>query len=112
MMRSLSKWLLAGLVSISLGMVQMPAASKASASDGLLAIKSDIKTSLNQGIEFLRHSQKDGKWLNHPGVTALCLQAMFESHRQYNEKDGPWIREPMEYLLSVQQDDGAIYDPK
>ena len=108
-----SKWFLVGLLFACMtGSPVQGASSEAQASTGLLAIKSDLKASINQGVKFLRYVQKDGRWLNHPGVTSLCLQAIFGCHRNYNEKDGPWIREPMEYLLSTQQDDGAFYDPK
>lgn len=81
-------------------------------SANLMAIKSQLTASINQSVHFLRMAEKEGKWLNHPGVTALCLQGILGCYRQYNENDGPWIREPMNYLLQSQQKDGAFYDPK
>jgi squalene-hopene/tetraprenyl-beta-curcumene cyclase len=75
-------------------------------------LKSQLKDSINQAVHYLRKSQKEGAWLKHPGVTALCLQAIFGCYRGYDEKDGPWIRQPVEYLLSCQQSDGSFYDAK
>ena len=78
----------------------------------LSTLDSQLKESINQAVSYLRQAQKEGKWLNHPGVTALCLQSIFGCYRGYEEKDGPWIRQPMEYLLSCQQSDGAFFDAK
>jgi len=72
--------------------------------------KNSIKKSIDHGIAYLREQQKDGKWLNHPGVTSLCLMAMINSHRNYNRHDGPWMRNPLNYLVNSQHKDGAIYD--
>lgn len=72
--------------------------------------KGSIKKSVDHGIAYLREQQKDGKWLNHPGVTSLCLLAMVECHRNYNRHDGPWMRNPIDYLIKSQHKDGAIYD--
>lgn len=76
----------------------------------LKALKDEVKLACDNGVKYLRYAQKDGRWQNHPGVTALCLQAIFGSPRRYNEKDGPWVRLPLEYLLSMQQENGAFFD--
>ena len=70
----------------------------------------DLKSSINQAVHYLRHAQQDGRWMNHPGITALCLQAILNCHRKYNSKDGPWVRRPLEWLNSLQDESGAIYD--
>lgn len=75
-------------------------------------IRSSVKSSIDHGIRYLRSQQKDGVWLAHPGVTALCLQAFFTCPRKYNLLDGPFIRLPVEYLISKQDSEGAFYDPK
>lgn len=80
-------------------------------SQELKALKSDLKASINQSVQYLRDQQVDGKWMSHPGVTALALDAILGVYRGYEENDGPWIREPVNWLLSLQQEDGAIYDP-
>lgn len=86
--------------------------SSTALSPEFLQLKGELKKSINYGMKYLRYSQKGGTWLNHPGVTSLCLQAILSSHRQYRPTDGPWVREPIEYLLSMQQSSGAFYDPK
>ena len=77
----------------------------------LKELKADLKASINQSVQYLRDQQKEGKWMSHPGVTALALDAILGCYRGYEENDGPWIREPASWLLSLQQEDGAIYDP-
>jgi len=83
----------------------------AGASKELKSLKSELKASLNQSVQYLRDQQKDGKWMSHPGVTAIALDAILGCYRGYEENDGPWIRKPASWLISLQQDDGAIYDP-
>lgn len=74
-------------------------------------LKKDVKKSVDHGISYLRTQQKDGKWMNHPGVTSLCLMAKINCHRKYEYQDGPFMRTPLDYLLSLQQNDGGFYDP-
>lgn len=76
----------------------------------LKEIKGKVKKSIDHGVTFLKGQQKGGKWLNHPGVTSLCLLAMIKSPRNYNRLDGPWMRNPLEYIVKLQKKDGAIYD--
>lgn len=74
-------------------------------------LKSEIKGSVDAALAYLRTVQKDGKWMNNPGITALCLRAYLVSPRQYVVQDGPFLRKPMNWLISLQDEEGAVYDP-
>lgn len=76
------------------------------------ASKDEVKSSIDRGLKWLRTQREPGSGWNTfagPGITALVLTAYTESPRAYTEADGPFIREPVQYLLSCQQEDGGIY---
>jgi len=95
-----------------IGLLAMLQSETTQAPETLMELKPELRGSINQAVHYLRTVQKNGNWLNHPGVTALCLKSIFECYRQYNENDGPWLRMPLQYILSCQQHDGAFFDPK
>lgn len=60
-----------------------------------------------------QHNLADGtfgksKSAKMPGVVAMVVQALCDHPRGYRETDGPYITRPVKYLLSCQQDNGAI----
>lgn len=60
-----------------------------------------------------RHNLADGtfgksKSARMPGVVALVVTALCDHPRAYRESDGPYMSRPVKYLLSCQQDNGAI----
>ena len=70
-----------------------------------------LKASVDLGLKYLAFRQApNGSWHNYPGITALVVRALMESHRRYTEEDGPFVRKALAYLASVARPDGAIYD--
>jgi len=70
---------------------------------------------INGGIEYLLKNQDpDGGWSIHgafkPAITALVLKALVR-HPSF-PADSPVVKKGFDVLLSYQQPDGAIYDPK
>ncbi len=65
---------------------------------------------MDRGLKFL-HANRDerGGWRGHPGVTGIVVLAFMKSHRSYTEAE-PFVRRPIDYLLSLQKDNGAIYE--
>lgn len=98
------------------GMAEDKAAKTESAAPAIdSALKSEMKSSIDRGIRFLRQQQaENGRWQiqghDDPGTTALALTAMFLSPRAYTLDDGPFVRRPMEYLLSLVKENGGIYE--
>lgn len=85
---------------------------------GTATWKDRAKAASDEGIRFLRSRQsEDGKWgfrtpdgkfVPDVGITSLCLVAMMESPRAYNEGDGPFIRLAAEWIASQQNPDGSM----
>jgi len=101
-----------------------PAALAEDASADSPALAADVKArarkAIDKGLDYLRAAWDeqraaagDSKELTHwghPGLTALALTAFYRSPRNYRNEDGPFLREPFEYLLSIQRENGAIND--
>lgn len=102
------------MIFLALVLPGLSIAEKSSSASGLeKALKSEVKVRTDQAIQFLKDQQaKNGSWMNHPGITALCLQSFFTCPRSYNRLDGPFMRKPIDFLLSMQQKDGSFHDPK
>ena len=84
-------------------------ADEAKSSDIDPQIKKKVKKSVDHGLLFLRSTQTpEGHW-GHPGITALAAIAFMKSPRKYSDEDGPFIRRPIEFLLSIQKEDGGVY---
>ena len=95
-----------------------PAAEKQAPLDA--RTKKKVKKAIDRGLGFLRavwdeartersRPQDPTHW-GHPGFTALAMTAFYRAPRHYTNDDGPFLREPFEYLLSIQREDGAIND--
>lgn len=83
----------------------------ASAEQAKAEIEKKAKKSIDMGLKWLRSQQaEDGSYGNHPGVTAMVLQAFLLSHRKYREDDGPFVRRAVEYVVSMAKPNGAIFD--
>src|SRR6187401_2425303 len=98
MLRSISGWLLAGLVMFSL--------SAAQAADDLA--KTYEKT-VSKAIQFLSSSQADdGSYsaANGPGITALVTTGLLRHGRAPQD---PLVAKSLKYLETFVQDDGGIY---
>jgi squalene-hopene/tetraprenyl-beta-curcumene cyclase len=101
------RWVAVGVL-WALG-VAIPAAAQPKTLDRQLQER--IKAGIDLGLKYLAFKQApNGSWHNHPGTTALVVQALMESHRRYTEDDGPFVRKALAYLAGVARPDGAIYD--
>ena len=75
------------------------------------ALKNEIRESIDRGLRWLKDQQeKNGSYLNHPGMTALVATAFMRSPRHYNEEDGPFMKNAIKYLVSMAKPDGSIFD--
>ena len=82
-------------------------------------VKKAIKSAVDRGIKFIRTHQ-DGKSgavrfiagnekTAHPGLTGMALLCYLRSHRGYTMADGPFVGRALEWLVSLQKEDGSIY---
>jgi squalene-hopene/tetraprenyl-beta-curcumene cyclase len=69
-----------------------------------------LAQSVSRGVEYLKAQQKNGSWMSHPGITALCLRALVKASDEITPST-PWIEQGFAYLLSCQREDGAFVDP-
>jgi squalene-hopene/tetraprenyl-beta-curcumene cyclase len=85
-----------------------PEATEAPLVDKALVKKAEA--AVDRGLKFL-HDNRDAKgaWRSHPGVTGIVVLTFIKSHRNYTEAE-PFVRQPIQYLLSLQKEDGAIYE--
>jgi len=69
---------------------------------------------LEKGLALLRSKAVDGKWgppgKSDPGVTALVLTAFLERPGGPAEADRPLVDAGIAWLLTLQKEDGGIYD--
>ncbi len=78
--------------------------------------RGQVKQAIDRGCNYLIDNQNDNgsygrfDWPD-VGVTALVLQALAGSPRQYREGDGPFITKAVALLKANVQDDGGIYNP-
>jgi squalene-hopene/tetraprenyl-beta-curcumene cyclase len=84
----------------------------AEASQSFKDLLPELSKSRVLAVDYLKSSQKNGQWLRHPGVSALCLQAILGSDSSGSIKKQAWVRKAFDDLLSLQQDDGSFFDPK
>ncbi len=74
-------------------------------------LEAKAKKAIDRGLKWLRAQQaEDGSYGNHPGLTAIVLQAFLYSHRKYDESDGPFISRAVQYLVKLAKPNGAIFD--
>lgn len=60
----------------------------------------------SKAVDYLKSQRNDGAWMRHPGVTAICTQAIIEAH----DETPAWMEQSVALLLSYQQEDGAFFD--
>lgn len=65
------------------------------------------------GLQYLAKQQKDGRFgfMGHddPGITALALDAAVRTQKRLGEPRPAWIDAGLDYLVSLQKKNGAIY---
>lgn len=80
-----------------------------------------IKAAEDKAVKFLRSHQDRQTGAvgvmkpvtaetRHPGVTAMVVLGYLGCHRGYETEQAPFIRQALEWLVSLQKDDGAIYE--
>lgn len=71
-----------------------------------------VLASIDKGLEWLETQQgEDGLFADHPGMTALVLTAFLRHpHKKYSDEKHPFIQKAIDQLISMQQENGAIYD--
>ena len=84
---------------------QQPAAASLSA-----ATRQKLVASLNKGAAFLHQQQKpDGKFDNHPGITAMAAAALLRQPGQ-RDKELATVGKTLDFLKSLAKPDGGIYE--
>lgn len=74
-------------------------------------LRDEIHARIDRALKYVSFKQaKNGSWNHYPGITALVVHAMMDSHRHYTEEDGPFLKRALQYLASMAKPDGAIYD--
>jgi squalene-hopene/tetraprenyl-beta-curcumene cyclase len=74
------------------------------------ATRQQLIASLNKGAAFVAAQQKaDGKYDNHPGITAMAAAALLKMPGQH-DKQLPPASKALDYLKSLAKPDGGIYE--
>ena len=74
------------------------------------ATRQQLIASLNKGAAFVAAQQKaDGKYDNHPGITAMAAAALLKMPGQH-DKQLPAAGKALDYLKSLAKPDGGIYE--
>jgi squalene-hopene/tetraprenyl-beta-curcumene cyclase len=74
------------------------------------ATRQQLMVSLNKGSAFIAAQQKpDGKYDNHPGITAMAAAALLKVPGQH-DKQLPAAGKALDYLKSLAKPDGGIYE--
>ena len=74
------------------------------------ATREKLVASLNRGAAFLaKQQQPDGKYDNHPGITAMAAAALLKMPGQH-DKQLPAAGKALDYLKSLAKPDGGIYE--
>ena len=75
------------------------------------ALLDEAFTSIQRGVNYLTDEQeKDGSWIHHPAVTALCVMALHNSGANENpevRKDA--VKRGRKFILKFVQKDGSIW---
>ena len=65
------------------------------------------------GLAFLAANQEDGRFgfggFADPGISALCLSAVVRASRLLDREPPAYVEKGLDYLLSLQKDDGSIF---
>jgi squalene-hopene/tetraprenyl-beta-curcumene cyclase len=99
--------LIAGAVALS---AQQPAAK--AVSGGLSAeTRQKLMDSLNKAESYLRQQQQpDGRWENHPGITALVVTALLRQPGKTKAAQMPVVTKALDSLVALAKPDGGIYE--
>ena len=88
----------------------LPAAAVAQGTGLSPATRQQLTASLNKGAAFIAAQQKpDGKYDNHPGITAMAAAALLKMPGQH-DKQLPAASKALDYLKSLAKPDGGIYE--
>lgn len=74
------------------------------------SLKEKVEAAISNGIAFLYSNQSNGHWPGQPGITALCSLGLIHSPNP-DRKTLKLIESSLDYLISLQQNDGAIAFP-
>lgn len=87
--------------------VQAPAGAPAQA-----PVTKDLGGDIDASLRWLRYAQdKDtGSYGGSVETTAIALRAFIQSPRKYQRIDGPFVQRALDFLVSRQQQNGAIHD--
>ena len=98
----MKKWTLLVALGLGLLVIAHPAAAQNTS-----APRAKLDASVQQGLKFLRGTQKpDGSWQNYPGITAIVVTGFLRNG--VTDKD-PAIAKACEYLAALAKPNGAIY---
>jgi len=83
-----------------------------------LAKPHSLREGLEHGLAFLEAHQTQGTfglelpgWTGpEPGITALCLSAALKTSQSLRQPAPAWVQNGLDYLVSLQREDGAIFD--
>jgi len=69
--------------------------------------------SINKGLEWLRQKQEpNGSFGNYLGFTGLAVTAFLKQPNGKYKSTDPFIKKALDYIVSLQNKDGSIYDKK
>jgi len=72
--------------------------------------RKQLTASLAKGSAYISQQQKpDGKYDNHPGITAMAAAALLKQPGQH-DKQLPAVGKSLDYLKSLAKPDGGIYE--
>ncbi len=74
----------------------------------LRAGAAETKKALERGAAFLLSQQVEGRWREHPGITALCLRALLAAPLGFSLESQPALKQAADWLLSLQGADGSF----
>ena len=98
------------LCSLIAALVLIPFDLSAQQSGLSSATRQQLIASLNKGAAFVAAQQKaDGKYDNHPGITAMAAAALLKVPGQH-DKQLPAASKALDYLKSLAKPDGGIYE--
>jgi len=75
------------------------------------ATRRELLDSLSRAADYLKkQQQRDGRWENHPGITALAAAAILRQPNVPREQLMETTKRALDSLVSLQKPDGGIYE--
>jgi squalene-hopene/tetraprenyl-beta-curcumene cyclase len=67
--------------------------------------------SLNKAEAYLRQQQQpDGRWENHPGITAVAVMSLLKQPGKTKAQQMPLVTKALDSMVALAKPDGGIYD--